>query len=220
MNKQPAAPNRLRILIVEDHPILCRGLRDILSEEFPDAVFGEADESRSALQAFRRQPWDVVLLDINIPGRDGLSLLDDVRRIRPAARVLVVSAYPEEEFAVRALKLGAAGYLGKNEAPEKLVEAVNKILGGGTYVNAILAEKLVTVLTASSDARLPHETLSARELQVLRLIAEGKTAKKIAEELSLSEKTIATYRARIAEKTGLSTNVQLTRYAFQHNLTG
>ncbi|HNS79956.1 MAG TPA: response regulator transcription factor [Kiritimatiellia bacterium] len=220
MNKQPAAPNRLRILIVEDHPILCRGLRDILSEEFPDAVFGEADESRSALQAFRRQPWDVVLLDINIPGRDGLSLLDDVRRIRPAARVLVVSAYPEEEFAVRALKLGAAGYLGKNEAPEKLVEAVNKILGGGTYVNAILAEKLVTVLTASSDARLPHETLSARELQVLRLIADGKTAKKIAEELSLSEKTIATYRARIAEKTGLSTNVQLTRYAFQHNLTG
>lgn len=219
MKKRASAPCPLRVLIVEDHAILRRGLRDILMEEFPDALVGEAEDSRAALQTFRHQQWDVVLLDINIPGRDGLNLLGDMCRIRRDVKVLMVSAYPEEEFAVRAFKLGAVGYLGKNETPEKLVEAVNKILIGGTYVNTTLAERLATALAARNADRAPHEALSIRELQVLRLIAEGKTVKKIAGELSLSEKTIATYRARIAAKTGLSSNVQLTRYAFQHDLT-
>ena len=207
-----------RVLIVEDHPILRRGLKEILANEYPEAEFGEAGDSRAALQALEGGEWDAMLLDISIPGRNGLELLADARRIRPKTRVLVVSAYPEEEFAVRAFKLGAAGYLGKNQAPDELVGAVKKILAGETYVNAALAERLASALgKPRADAAL-HEALSTRELQVLRLIAAGKTVKAIAAELALSGKTIATYRARIAEKTGLPTNVALTRYAFQHGL--
>jgi len=210
-------PRGLRVLIVEDHPILRRGLKEILHDEYPEAVFGEAGDSRTAIRFFEQQEWDLALLDISIPGRDGLELLQDARRIRPDMRVLVVSVYPEEEFAVRSFKLGAAGYLGKDQAPKKLVEAVKKILAGGKYVSPSLAEQLATALGSHMD-RSPTETLSTRELQVLRMIAAGKTVKAIAAELVLSEKTIATYRARIAEKTGLSTNVELARYAFRHRL--
>lgn len=218
-SRKTARSQRLRVLIVEDHPILRRGLKEIVTEEYPDAVFGEAGDSRTAMQILQREEWDVMLLDISIPGRDGLELLAEARRIRPQTRVLVVSVYPEEEFAVRSFRLGAAGYLGKDQAPEKLLEALKKILGGGKYVSPVLAESLASALGGKNTAALPHEALSARELQVLRLIAAGKTVKAIAAELSLSGKTIATYRARIAEKTGMSTNVQLARYAFRHGLT-
>lgn len=207
-----------RVLIVEDHPILRRGLKDILAEEFPGIAFGEAADSRAAVAALEREAWDVVLLDIAIPGRDGLELLADVRRMRPATRTLVVSGFPEEEFAVRSFKLGAAGYLGKGQATEELVGAVKKILAGGKYVQPRLAERLAAALGNDHAAKSPHEALSARELQVLRLIAAGRTVKAIAAELALSEKTIATYRARLAEKTGLPTNVALARYAYRHGL--
>jgi DNA-binding NarL/FixJ family response regulator len=207
----------IRMLIVDDHAIVRRGLKEILADEYPEAAFSEAEDSRTALQELQRQEWDLVLLDINLPGRDGLDLLEEIRRLRPRTRVLVVSAYPEKEFAARSFKLGAVGYLSKSQASEELATAVKKILAGGKYVTASLAERLVDDLGAKTS-RAPHETLSPRELQVLRMIAVGKTVKEIAAELALSEKTIGTYRARIAEKTGLSTNVALTRYALQHGL--
>jgi DNA-binding NarL/FixJ family response regulator len=207
----------IHVLIVDDHAIVRRGLKEILADEYPEAVFGEVDDSRTALQELARQEWDLMLLDINLPGRDGLELLQEARRLHPGTRVLVVSAYPEEEFAVRSFKLGAAGYLAKSQAPDELITAVTKILAGGRYVTAALAERLVDDLVGDT-ALAPHELLSSRELQVLRMIALGKTIKEIAAELALSEKTIATYRARIAQKTGLSTNVALARYAIQHGV--
>ena len=215
----PSAPSRPSILIVEDHPIVRRGLKEILAAEYPEAVFGEANDSPLALAALEREIWDVVLLDINIPGRGGLEVLEDIRRLYPQTKVLIVSAYPEEEFAVRAFKLGAAGYLNKNQASEELVTAARKILAGGKYVTASLAERLATGLNGEGNDCEPHEALSAREHQVLCLIANARTVKEIAAELSLSEKTVGTYRARIAKKTGLASNVELTRYAFQHRLT-
>lgn len=208
----------ISILIVEDHAIVRRGLKDIITDAYPTSIFGEAADSSGGLQVFHRRKWDIVLLDINIPGRGGLDVLDDIRHTEPHARVLVVSAFPEEEFAVRAFKLGAAGYLNKNQATEELVEAVRTVLAGRKYVTASLAQRFADSLSGENGGA-PHERLSTRELQVLRLVASGRSVKQIAAELALSEKTVDTYRARIAEKTGLATNVELTRYAFQHALT-
>lgn len=205
-------------LIVDDHPLVRRGLKDILGEAYPGAVFGEAEDARRALQEFERRKWDLILLDVGIPGRGGLDVLEDMRRIQPRTRVLVISMYPEREFAVRAFKLGAAGYMNKNQASDDLVVAVKDILAGRKHVSASLAQTLAGLLIGESLSA-PHEKLSPRELQVLCLIADGKTMKQIAAELGLSEKTVGTYRARIAEKTGLTNNVGLTRYAFQHGLT-
>jgi DNA-binding NarL/FixJ family response regulator len=206
-----------RILIVDDHEVVRRGTRQVLAEGFPDATFGEAASAPEATAALGAQPWDLLILDINIPGRSGLEVLEEVQRLWPKLPVLVLSAYPEEEFAVRCLRLGAAGYLTKNSASDELVAASRKALEGGKYVTAVLAERLAAVL--GGDVRTePHEALSGRELQVLRLVATGHTLKEIAAELHLSEKTIATYRARISGKLGVSTNVELTRYALQHKL--
>ena len=206
-----------RVLIVDDHEVVRRGLRQVLAEALPSARFEEADSSEAALGAIAGTAWDLVLLDVNIPGRSGLEVLEDAKRLRPSMPVLVVSAYPEEEFAVRCIRLGAAGYLTKNTASAELVAAARKVLAGGKYVTARLAERLMDVLGGDAAAA-PHEALSSRELQVLRLVASGRTSKEIAAELHLSEKTIATYRARISEKLGLSTIVELTRYALQHGL--
>jgi DNA-binding NarL/FixJ family response regulator len=206
-----------RILIVDDHEVVRRGLRQVLAEALPSARFEEADSSEAALGAIAGTAWDLVLLDVNLPGRSGLEVLEDAKRLRPQMPVLVVSAYPEEEFAVRCIRLGAAGYLTKNTASAELVAAARKVLAGGKYVTARLAERLMDVLGGDAAAA-PHEALSSRELQVLRLVASGRTSKEIAAELHLSEKTIATYRARISEKLGLSTIVELTRYAVQHGL--
>lgn len=206
-----------RMLIVDDHEVVRRGLRQILLEAFPAATIEEADSSESALAAIASATWDLVLLDVNIPGRSGLEVLEDARRLRPNMPVLVVSAFPEEEFAIRCIRLGAAGYVTKNTASAELVAAARKALGGGKYVTARLAERLVEVLGGATPPS-PHEALSSRELQVLRLVASGRTSKEVAAELHLSEKTIATYRARIAEKLGISTIAELTRYALQHGL--
>lgn len=206
-----------RILIVDDHEVVRRGTRQVLAEGFPGAVFGEAATASAATAALASQPWDLLVLDINIPGRSGLEVLQEVQRQWPRLPVLVLSAYPEEEFAVRCLRLGAAGYLTKNSAADELVAASKKALEGGKYVTAALAERLAAVLGGEIRCE-PHEALSARELQVLRLVATGHTLKEIAAELHLSEKTIATYRARISDKLGVSTNVELTRYALQHKL--
>ncbi len=206
-----------RLLVVDDHEVVRRGTRQVLAEGFPGAAFGEAGTAAEALAALQAGRWDLLVLDINLPGRSGLEVLEDVRRQWPQLPVLVLSAYPEEEFAVRCLRLGASGYLTKSSAADELVAAARKALEGGKYVTAALAERLAAVLGGGVQSE-PHEALSGRELQVVRLVATGRSMKEIAAELHLSEKTIATYRARISEKLGVSTNVELTRYALQHRL--
>lgn len=206
-----------RILIVDDHAVLRQGARLVLGQGFPDAVFGEATSSQEGLSLLETGPWSLLILDISMPGRGGLELLEDVKRRWPSLPVVILSAYPEEEFAVRCLRLGAAGYVTKGAALHELSAAAKKALAGGKYVTPLLAERLATLLNGSAQ-QAPHETLSAREFQVLRLVARGKAIKEIAAELALSEKTIGTYRTRISQKLGLSTNVELTRYALQHKL--
>ena len=206
-----------RVLIADDHEILRRGLRQILADEFKSLKVGEATDAKTVLVAARQQPWDIILLDINMPGRSGLEVLEDLMRLYPKLPVLMLSGFPEEDYALRSFKLGASGYLTKQSAADELIVAVRKALAGGKYVTAALAEKLASSLAGDAPAA-PHETLSNRELQVLRLIAAGKSIKEIGAELSLSEKTVGTYRARLAEKMGLGTNVDLTRYALQHHL--
>ncbi|MCP5524147.1 MAG: response regulator transcription factor [Verrucomicrobiales bacterium] len=205
-----------RILIADDHQIVRRGLQELLSCAFPNAPWGGLGFPE-AVDLLASQSWDLVLLDVNMPGRSGLEVLEDARRLCPQTPVLVLSAYPEEEFAMRAFKLGAAGYLNKQSACDELVVAVRKVLAGGRYVTASMAERLAASLGGGLE-QAPHESLSSRELQVLRLVATGKTLKEVAAELALSEKTVGTYRARIAEKTGLSSSVQLARYAMRHKL--
>ena len=206
-----------RILIADDHEIIRRGLRQILTDEFPKLQVGDAANARDAVEAVRKQAWDAVLLDINMPGRSGLDVLEELKRLRPAMPVVVLTAFPEEDYAVRAFKLGASGYVSKESASDELLAALRKTLAGGRYVTASLAEKLAASVAGDAPSA-PHETLSNRELQVLRLIAQGRTIKEVAAELSLSEKTIGTYRTRLSEKMGLSTNVELARYAFRHKL--
>jgi two-component system, NarL family, invasion response regulator UvrY len=207
----------IRVLIVDDHQIVRRGLKEIFADEFADLNVGEAETSKAALELVMTQDWDIVLLDINIPGRNGLEVLEEVKRLRPRTPVLVLSAYPEEEFAIRALKCGASGYLNKSRASDELLAGVKKVLAGGRYITPSLAERLAAAL-GSDVQQAPHESLSSRELQVLRMIANGRTLKEVAAELALSEKTVGTYRSRISKKMGLGSNVELTRYAVQHRL--
>jgi DNA-binding NarL/FixJ family response regulator len=207
----------MRVLIADDHEVVRRGLRELLREHLPHAQFGEAGDARTALQAVTEQDWDIVLVDITMPGRSGLDLIQDVKRVKPALPILVLSAHAERDYALRSLKLGAAGYVSKQSASDVLIGAVRKVLAGGRYVSPALAEALAEAMSGEAPGE-PHSTLSNRELQVLKLIASGKAIKEVAAELALSEKTVATYRARISEKMGLSTNVELTRYALQHGL--
>lgn len=206
-----------RILLVDDHEIVRRGLKQLLKEEYPQAVFDEAIGVPQFRALALKSEWDLVLLDINLPGGSGLELLTDVKRQRPKTAVLMLSSYPEEEFAIRAFKLGADGYLTKSSVSDEMLTAVRKVLSGGKYVSAALVEKLAFALGGPLE-QLPHETLSPRELEVLRQVALGKTIKEIATGLALSEKTVATYRSRVSEKLNLSTNVELARYALQHHL--
>jgi two-component system, NarL family, invasion response regulator UvrY len=206
-----------KILIADDHELLRQGLKTILLEAFPDLVIGEAADARQALAAVEKKGWDLVLLDINMPGRSGLDALQDIKRARPELPVVVLSVFPEKDYAVRAFKLGASGYVSKQSASGELLAATRKALAGGRYVTPLLAEALAATVAGATPA-VPHETLSNRELQVLRMVALGKPLKEIAAELSLSEKTIGTYRMRISQKLGLSTNVELARYALQHKL--
>jgi DNA-binding NarL/FixJ family response regulator len=207
----------MNVLIADDHEIVRRGLREILTDEFPGVCVHEARDGHETLAAVRERSIDVVLLDINMPGRGGLEVLEELKEIQPKLPVVVVSAFPEEDYALRSFKLGAAGYISKLDASDELLAAIRKALAGGRYVTIALAERLAGVLAGESPSA-PHELLSNRELQVLRLIAMGRSVKEIAVELSLSEKTIATYRTRISEKMHLSTNVELTRYAMQYKL--
>jgi DNA-binding NarL/FixJ family response regulator len=207
----------MKILVVDDHALVRRGVISLLREHLPDPEFGEAESSREGFSAILKQPWDLAIIDVSMPGRSGLELLRDIRGAKPSMPVLVLSAHDERDYAIRALKLGAAGYVSKEVAAEVLVAAVNRVLSGGRYVSPSLAELMAGSL-AGAAAEATHETLSNRELQVLKLIASGKSLKEIGDELALSEKTVATYRARIGEKMGIQSNVDLTRYAMRHGL--
>ena len=207
----------IRILIVDDHAILRRGLRALLSDDFHGAAFGEAGDAVEALEQLRQKEWDVALLDMTMPGKSGLDLLKELKVEWPRLPVLVLSGHSEDQFAIRVLKAGGAGYMTKESAPEELAKAVRKILAGGRYVSAALAEKLA--LGVKKDlTRTPHETLSDREYEVMSGIGSGKTVKEIAEELSLSAKTISTYRTRVLEKLGVKNSAEIAQYAIRNGL--
>ena len=205
-----------KILIADDHAVVRQGLARILAETFSDLVLGEAQDAQEALVLCEREKWDLVMLDISMPGRSGLELLKQLRRGHKPP-VLVLSMHPESVYAVRALKSGAAGYLNKMSAPEDLVRAVRKVLSGGRFVTPAVAERLAYDVDSDST-KLPHETLSSREYEVLCLLASGKTLTEAASQLSLSPKTVSTYRVRILEKMNLRTNAELTWYAMQNGL--
>lgn len=206
-----------KILIVDDHEVLRDGVKRVFDKEPRTATFGEASTVQEALRLVREQDWDVVVLDISLGDRSGLEVLKELKQIRPHLPVLILSLHSEEQFARRAFKAGAAGYITKDSPRAELVKAVNKVMSGGRYVSAAVAEKLIFELDIGAG-RPPHEALSNREFEVLRLIASGKTVSEIAGILSLSESTISTYRGRIMEKMGMKTNAELTHYAIQNKL--
>ena len=205
-----------RILIVDDHAVVRDGVKRIF--EAPGAiVFGEASTGLAALQLAREQDWDLAVLDLSLGNESGLEVLKEFKQIRPRLPVLILSMHSEEQYARRAFKAGASGYITKDSSRTELAKAVNQLMAGGKYITSTLAERLVFDLGRVSD-RPAHETLSDREFQVMRLIASGKTVTEIAGLLSLSDKTISTYRARLLEKMGMRTNAELTRYAIQNKL--
>jgi two-component system invasion response regulator UvrY len=208
--------NPVAMLIVDDHAMVRRGVRSFLEEAFPDAAIVEASTADGMPGQLAARPWSLVILDITMPGRDGLDTLGMVRATAPDVPVLVLSAYAEEQLAIRALRAGAIGYITSDCTPDELITATHKALSGGMYVTAHLAEVLARNVNARG--RLLHETLSDREFQVLCLLAAGKSVKQIGVELALSDKTISTYRARVLDKLGMSSNAELVRYALKMRL--
>ena len=208
---------RIEIIIVDDHAVVREGLKRILSTFDDIAICGEAANAPDALVELRRRSFDLLLLDVSLPGRTGLELLKMIKAELPTLPVLILSAYTEDQYAVRALRDGADGYLNKESAPDLLVTAIRKVASGGKYVSPAMAERLALEISVPSD-KPAHEALSEREFVVLRLIASGKSLNQIAEALSISPKTVSTYRARIIEKTGLRTNAELIRYALEQRL--
>lgn len=209
--------NKIHVLIADDHAIVRQGLKQILSETDDLVVTGEADDGAEALQLARQQPWDVFLLDVSMPNRNGIDTLKQLRKEFPRLPVLILSMHPEEQYAVRALKAGAAGYLTKQSAPEQLVTAIRQVAGGKKYVSAVVAQQLVEALADNSD-KLPHERITDREYQVLVMIAAGNPLTQIAESLNLGVATVSTYRARLLEKMGLRSTAELIRYGLENGL--
>jgi len=206
-----------KILIIDDHAVVRDGVKKIFDEQAGEFIFGEASNRVEALQLAREQDWDLAVLDLSLGSQSGLEVLKELKELRPRLPVLILSMHSEEQYARRAFKAGASGYITKDSSRAELAKAVKHVAAGGRYVTSALAERLVFDLGRGSD-RPPHETLSDREFQVMRLIASGKTVTEIAESLVLSDKTISTYRARLLEKMGMRTNAELTRYAIQNRL--
>lgn len=207
----------IRIIIADDHPIVREGLKQILAGAHDIQVIAEADTGYDLLDKLPKFQPDTILLDIKMPGIGGLDVLKQIKSLKPELPVLILSMHPEEQYAIRVLKAGAAGYLTKNSAPEKLVDAIRKVNQGGKYISSSLAERLAFDLDSDSH-KSSHEFLSDREYQVLCMIAQGKTVSEIADTLKLSVKTISTYRARILEKMKMKNNAELTYYAIQNGL--
>ena len=207
----------MKVLIADDHAVVRRGLIQLLADEYPTLSAGEARDAGEVLKLACEQDWDIIVLDISMPGRSGLEVLKELRQQRPKVPVLILTSHPEEQYAVRVLKAGAAGYMTKESAPEHLIEGIRKVTGGGRYVSPRLAELLAASIGTDRE-RPPHESLSDREYRVLCLIGSGKTVGEIAAALSLSVKTVSTYRARLLEKMGMKTNAELTHYALKNGL--
>ncbi len=207
----------LKILLADDHSVVRQGVKQILSEAFAQSTFGEAQNANELLKLVGSERWDVAVLDLAMPGGNGLDTLKQIKQDHPQLPVLILSMFPEDQYAVRTIRAGAAGYLNKESAPEELVQAVRKILRGGVYISASVADELVVHARYEDDQPL-HKHLSDREYQVMCLIASGKEVKEISAELALSAKTISTYRARLLEKMNMKTNAELTHYAVQNGL--
>lgn len=207
----------INILIADDHSVVRRGIKQILSEETDLNVSGEASNSEEIFRHLDNAKWDLLILDITMPGKSGLDILIDLKKMKPEMKILILSMHPEEEIAIRALKTGADGYLNKDSVPGELIRAIRKVTGGGKYISSNLAETLI-FSTGKESPKQPHEELSEREFQVLCLLASGHSLTQIAEKFSLSVKTISTYRSRILEKMNLKSNVDITHYAIKHKL--
>jgi len=208
----------IRVLIADDHTLVRKGLRQILIESGAVGIADEAKDGKETIAKVSANPYDIVLLDISFPGRSGIEVLKQVKSLRSKLPVLILSMHPEEQYAVRALRAGAAGYLTKESAPDELIEAIHKVARGGKYITASLADKLAEEIGEPSAGEMPHERLSDREYQVMCMIASGKTVKEIGKELNLSVKTISTHRARILRKMNMRNNAQLTHYAIKYKL--
>ena len=207
----------LRILIGDDHPLFRRGVRELLTDELAPVEVGEAESGQQILCFVQKRQWDILVMDVTMPGRCGPELLEDLKRARPSLPVLVVSTHPEQQFAVRMFKAGASGYLSKASAATELVEAIKKILTGGKYITGSVGEQLASTIQGGTE-KLPHEHLSDREYQVLCMLAAGRTLREIADQLYVSVNTVSTYRSRILEKMNLKNNIELTHYAIRHSL--
>jgi DNA-binding NarL/FixJ family response regulator len=207
----------IKVLIADDHPIVRAGLKQVIEKSADMKVAGEALNGQEVLESVSRETWDIVILDFSMPGRSTLDVIKEIRRERPSLPILVLSMHPEAELAPRLLKAGVAGYLMKESATTELVNAIRKIHSGGRYVSPALAEKLAGDL-AFETGKQRHELLSDREYQVLLCIAEGRSAQQIAQDLSLSVKTVRTYRDRVMEKLSLKNDVEISHYALEHRL--
>jgi DNA-binding NarL/FixJ family response regulator len=209
--------NRLEILVVDDHLVVREGLKRILQEAEGCVVAAEAANVSEALTWLRKRPFDLVLLDISLPEKTGFELLETIKKELPRLPVLVLSAYRDDHYAVRAFKQGADGFLNKESASDSLIAAIRKVAAGGKYLTPALAERIALEISVRDDGPV-HETLSHREFEVLKMIARGASLKHVGERLHISPKTVTTYRARIIEKTGLGNNAELTRYMLENNL--
>ncbi len=207
----------IKVLIADDHPVVREGLKQIISKASDMIVGGEALNGQEVLDKIAAERWDIIVLDLNMPGKDGFEVLREIRKDFPKLPVLVLSIYPEEQIGVRVLKAGASGFLSKESAPKELLNAIRKIHTGSKYVSPTLAERLAVAIEVDMGEE-PHKRLSNREYQVLCLIASGKSINEIADQLSLSDKTIRTYRDRLMEKMNLKNDVELTHYALKHKI--
>lgn len=208
---------KIKILIADDHAIVREGLKQIVAEEKDMIVAGEAENSQKLMELLQKEKWDIIILDINMPGRNGLEILKDIKQLYSDLPVLILSMFSEEHYGIRAIKAGASGYLKKVSAPEELVSAIRKIVSGRKYITETLAEKLAESFD-EAKSELLHEKLSDREFEILCSIAQGKSAEEIADDLSISVNTFYTYRNRILEKMSMKSNVELTQYAIRNKL--
>jgi DNA-binding NarL/FixJ family response regulator len=208
----------IRVLISDDHALLRSGVKEIVVRGLKDAVCGEAANAEQVLDQVQNHKWDIVILDLSMPGRSGVETLVELKRLQPKLPVLVLSMHPEDQYGKRVLRAGASGYMNKDVAPDELINAVRKVLAGGRYVSPALAEKLAFDLGTDASPGPAHEVLSEREFEVLRLIASGKSISEIAETIHLSVTTVSTYRARILLKMNMTTTAQLMRYGLENHL--